>query len=180
MNQTVAQDDPETPAGEDIGAQDELDTLLAQYDEGQEPTEPPAEKPSEPVVDKRVDALLARERDNDINNAIDTIMDEVSDVQIPKSMVKGYLFAKESEDPRIGKAFDNRFSDPAGWNRILKGIAQEAKKEFKDLPDKAMTNDRNAVEAAVRGASSTKAEAPEVDFKGMDRNQLNRWLRDNG
>jgi len=174
---TEANNDADTPSVEENGAQDELDTLLAQYDEGTEVPEK-TEKPSgEPTPDTRIDALLAREKKGDINSAVDTIMGDL-DIQVPKSMIKGYLYSRESEDPRIGKAFDKRFQDPAGWKRVLSGLAKEASSEFKDLPDKSLTNDRDVVEAAVRGASTTSKESKEVNFTGMNRNQLDRYLEE--
>lgn len=177
MTQTVANNKTDTPSVEDNSALDELDTLLAQYDEGTEPVKTETKPSGEPPRDKRIDALLAREAESDLSAAVDTIMDDI-EIQLPRSMIKGYLYSRESEDPRIGKAFDERFTNPAGWKKVLSGLAKEASNEFKGLPDKSLTNDRDVVEAAVRSASTSSNEAREVNFVGMNRNQLDRYLDD--
>ena len=56
-------------------------------------------------------------------------------------------------------------NDPAGWNKILSATAREFSKEFTSPADKDLTEDREAIAAAVRNASSKTPEAPDEDAR---------------
>jgi len=182
MTQTVTETaDVTDQVTEDVGAQDELDTLLAQYDEAhEEPQKPTTTEQPQSHSDPRVEALLARQERTDIDNAVTKLKDE-SGTQLPDSMIEGYLRSKAIKDGRIDKAFNDRFNNPQGWEKVLKGLANDFKKEMESLPDSTLTANRDAVEAAVRSASSTKtAPEPAPDFSKMSKSQLDKYLMENG
>lgn len=185
--QAVADDnDPAvTQTGEQVGAQDELDTLLAQYQEGHEEPKkdlPPKSEQSDPVYQWAEQQM--RERDKEATNqaiteAVKTVKTE-SGISLPDKMVRGYLELMAVEDPRISQAFAQRSQNPDQWGRVLKAAAKKLTIEMGETPDSKLTSDRNTVESAVRSASTAKSTQSEsVDFSSMDRNQLDKYLREN-
>jgi len=180
--QAVVNSDPGIPTGEDVGAQDELD-FLAQYEEGHKPK-------VEPQNDDKVLVEWARsqmqktqqiEEKEGINASVKAIKSELDGINASDRIIRGLLHDFANQNPKVGQAFANREQDPATWNRVLKAAAKEFRNEFENAPDPKMTEDRNVVESAVHSASTSKPVQDEkVDFAGMNRAQLDAYLRGQG
>lgn len=173
--------DPVVQAGEEVGAQDELDTLLAQYDEGKSEDKPKVEQP-DPVYQwaaRQMQEQAKKSTDEGITEAIKLVKSE-SGTQLPDRLIRGYLEALNLEDGRIGSAFKERSKNPDNWNKVLKSAAKQLAKDLSDLPDQTLTQDRDVVTAAVRSASTAKSTSNDApNFSTMTKSQLDKWRAEN-
>lgn len=140
-------------SGEESGAQDELDSLLQEYEQetsttGEQQTQPDTSSQR----DSQVEVLLMKQTQDDINSAANSIK-EASGVELPDRFFRGYLHDAVDGDPRALRLWQNRHNDPKGWNKYLNVLAKEASEELKGVPDRSASEDRDAVESAVRNAS---------------------------
>ncbi len=190
--QAAAKDQSEAkPSEQSEGEQDDdLDTLLRQYDEesNQEQVSQPKLKQegSDDKLNMIVNYLQQQEQKNQQREVDDAIKASV------KSM-KEYLGAENVEDdyiraliegsastmPQIRTAFIKRKEKPADWDKVMRGLAKKYQKYVPKGDD-----DREAVVAAVKGSSSSKPE-PEKDFpsdkefKSMSDREFQEWVRKN-
>lgn len=160
-------------------AEKPLDDILAEIDEeyekGTKPEPKPQQKADSDVSDerlKKLDAIEARLFNDDVSKAVATVKTEFGDgLAVSDRVVRGYLSELYNEDERFKRAFDARDSNPATFQRVLKAVASEARKDFGEPIDAQTTSDSRALEAAVRGTKSANiaeddGEPPE--FKGDD------------
>ena len=140
---------------------DDLDTLLSQYEaqtKVAQPSPPPTtQTPNTPPLDpdrlKRVEERLFRE---DVSNAVSNIR---GDLKVDPEIVESWLDAAARKDMRVANAFLQKDVNPQQWKQIEAGLAKRFAEKVKSMTyDQPVTEDRNAVAAAVRGAS-TKAPA---------------------
>lgn len=163
---------------------DSLESLLAQFDQGTktEPVSPPVKQPEQtaPAVDPgrlhRIEERLFKE---DLDKAVANI---TGDMKVPKRVATGWLDQMAREDPRIGQAFLNKEANPSAWSRIERTLAKEFSKEMKQFTsiDHQVTEDREIVAAAVRGASTAAPEEKAPDFAKMTDGEMRKWFSDNG
>jgi len=168
----VVETNPEpTQASEEVeGAQEpSLDSLLSEYEE---PKEEPKQAP-QPVapISPDIQNFMARQikKDNDqaISEAAESIREAVGETSLPTKWFEGQLHLAGAKDPRLTEAFQNRESNPAKWNNIVKALGQELKSDLTPV-DTAATDSWNAVEASVRSAStSAPKQASEIDAKAL-------------
>lgn len=173
-----------TPAPAEQGASDtsartdDLDQLLAQYDQQRvqpdpQPTpEPPPQEP--PISTDRIRALEQRLFQDEVNEAVNNI---VGDMKIPRRAAIGWLDQYARENPKLAQAFLNKSQDPKTWKRVEKVLAEELRKEFSSLQvDPQATADREAVAAAVRGASTKAPAAPPPKLGTMSDAKLRQHI----
>jgi len=165
-------DGSENQSTEESGAQDELDSLLSEYEQetsetgGQQQQEDSNEN-NQGYMSPDVQRILERETQNDIKDASNAIKEE-SGLTLPDSVFKGVLHASVEGDPRAMRLWANRHNDQKGWNAYLSKVAKNLADEMKSLPDQGATSDREAVEAAVRNASTHQPSAQdEPDVASM-------------
>lgn len=190
--QTVV-DDTKTTAQPVVAADsarndgDDLDALLAQFNQQTtlartEPASPapqPQTSQQQPTVDpNRLAAIENRLFQEDLNKAVANIM---GDLKIPTRVAKGWIDQMANEDPRIQRAFAERHTNPQAWERVEKGLSREFAKEMKALTDidPNATEDRAAVAAAVRGASTQRApETPAPNYSQQSNAEYRRSVRE--
>lgn len=183
MGNTVADvtDAGAQPAADVQGAPEDLDTLLAkfdqEFDQGKKVATEPKTVDKTAVLEESVNQLQKQLSNADFEKAIDMVSTELGDLKLPRAAIKGTLNGYANENPALVKAFENRYNDPTGWNKVMKATAKKMSKDFEGLVvDKTLTEDRSAIAAVVRGASKTAApegEAP--NFSGWSDNRFNHW-----
>lgn len=168
MTQAVTEADAtENQSVEGEGAQDDLDSLLNEFEEQTE-TKPSEQKIDADEIkevvnyineDRQTKALEAQK--NDINSAVESIESSLEDLDgMPsKRVIRGLLQDIAAEDDAVRKAFAQRKENPKAWNAALKRATKEIREEFS--VDKQTTSDRNALSAAVHSASSKQPEPTE-------------------
>lgn len=171
--------DAEAKAHEADGAQEKeesLDDLLSQYEQKDEQTsksEPEqtgdreSSEPDPKDLYQQMQSLVdqqAQERFNrDMSEAIETVRGDLDPEVADDALVRGWLDARASEDRRLANAWAQRHQDPKGFQKVLKRLNRELSQKFSSLPDKKATEDREAVAAAVRGASNQAPESDDID-----------------
>jgi len=159
-----------------------LDELIAEFETNepapQPETPPPAEPGPQPTVDPEkinsvvnyVEQQQQRETRESERAAIDEAVKTAKEVEglsdLPDIFVEGALSRKIASDPRLQAAWQNQHNDPAGFNRLIAGVAKDLAGELTTQPDAQLSADREAANASVRTQSG--ASEPETpDVRGM-------------
>lgn len=157
-----------TPAVEDAGAQgktDDLDSFLNEYESQTKQPEPTSERKANADLESQVLELRtqlnsfvqsAAEKKNseDLTNAIKEVR---GNLDVQDWMVEGWISHQARTNPKINDVWNNRENDPTAARRLLSSLKTKFAGEQAKSPDRNATEDREAVAAAVRTASSTKA-----------------------
>ena len=157
---TETTDDAASQASEATGEQD-MDALLASYDEKAAPAEPAAPTDeSTRKIDEVHDFMVRQERaniDRDYHTAGNEIAEKLDlpyDEAAKKRMGRGLLLEAIEGDARIMKAFSDRKSNPDKWDAVKQGVADSI---LSGKIDKQATASRTAVQASMtRGSTETE------------------------
>jgi hypothetical protein len=142
-----------------------LDALLSEY----EPTtaEPQPEPKPEPSADviARLERIEKQQADKwaseALNRAVANLKSKVGE-DLSDLMAEGALQALAMRNPKLVQAFQNMDADPAGFEKVMTGVAEAVKAELK-RPDPKQSADSEAARAAVRGQdtqNTPKDDAP--------------------
>jgi hypothetical protein len=172
---------------EESGAQDDLDKLLADFDEEtssqSEQSDQGSEQPTTSLDDEDkqfLQSLKEQETERQINEEIDRMSEHVpEDVTIPNDVLRAMVEYKAAKNPKIADAFMKRHQNPEAWGKVSKSLVSEISKGFQKQPDKKSTQDREAVIAAVQSASTSSQEESQPDFSKMNDAQYQKWKREN-
>lgn len=187
MSDTVVDEkteDQTDASGTQDAQEDDLDSILAEWDE--EPKSDPEPDVSAKGLKeslKRIQEQQAqadKERtQRDIADAVKTIRTEMGDHALSEKAVRRMLNGAAGEDARLQTAWMNRIQNPDGYSRVLKALAKEFASEVAEMPDKGVTEDRESVAAAVRGASTKVPDEPEIpsNVATMSDQEFEGWVR---
>ncbi len=164
-------------AGTDARKPDDLEALLAEFTAGTA-DKAPAPKPetktdtaATTAPDKRLEAIearLARQQvETDLKPVIAKLKGSMPEGFFDDTEIEDYLAARAQRDPRLASAWQNRHDNPAAWGKVVDALGQQMAKKFASLPDKGATEDRAAVTAAVRGASTKAPEGKVPDYSRL-------------
>jgi hypothetical protein len=96
---------------------------------------------------------------------------------LPANFSRDWLMARGLDDPKLRDAFDGRRQFPRIWARAKQDAAAQLYKLASSRPDRQLSEDRMAVSAAVRGASSSHAPAePQPDMAHMNNAEYRRYI----
>src|SRR5262249_31628175 len=94
------------------------------------------------------------------------------------AMVGGWIADIARSDARVQAAWQNRQADPQTYQRAVKELAQRFYQEHGKLPDPEATADREAVTAAVRGASAKVPEGKTPAYGRMSDDDFRKSVGD--
>lgn len=182
VDDTKASAKPDAAADNARVETDDLDTLLSQFDEGGEgstDTKPKPDKTSEttvdPAVKQRLDQLEKKLADDEfqkqITPVIQKVRGDISPDVLDDSEVLDWMEGRAKRDPRLRAAWIDRSKNPKAWDKVVDALGRELHKKFTKLPDAHATEDRAAVAASVRGASTQAPEGKAPDFSQMPTNE---------
>ena len=171
---------PESESGDAQAANNQaeptLDDLLAEFDSqaASEPASEPAVEPKLSAADLQSALREVQQFQNerqqervskDISQAVEAVRGELD----PEAdeLVRGWLDVQAQNDARFRAAWQSRHTDPAKWNRVLKGMADQFAAKYGKRFGKADQDDREAMAAAVRVAGrhsqpTTHSDAPNL------------------
>lgn len=181
VTETPASAEPEAKVeGAREGGADDLESLLAEFDQGVSktaPVSPPEPTPTatqDPRFDQIYQKLVAKEVD-------DAVKEFMADTGAPsRRMAKAYLEELARENPTtFGHAFIHKDSNPKVWERLFAAAKKEYRKEVASRPDPQATEDRAAVVQAVRGASTPAPAEPPPQLGQMTDQELREYTRKN-
>ena len=162
---------------------DDLDTLLSQYEAqtakaapASPPQTPQVTQPQTPSIDAdRVRRIEDRLFKQDLDEAVSGI---VGDLKVPRRMATGWLDQMARERPAIANAFMQKDSNPQGWKQVQQSLAREFAREVESVSyDKNVSEDRSAVAAAVRGASTKAPTEPPPNYSSLSNSEIREEYR---
>lgn len=166
------------PATEATSARtdDDLDTLLKEFDtetKSPEPAQPATAAPAaiDPAVANETvlsEAKFIRQErfQKDMDETIKKVRGDLPEELFDGSLVQAWIDSQATKDPRLAQAWANRHADPKKFGQVVTELGKRFSKYGK-LPDKQATEDREAVTAAVRGASTRAPEGKAPDFSRL-------------
>jgi len=169
---------------------DDLETLLASYDQQTTRPEPQPNPPATSATTQPdVKALLEKVQTFEgVANRIaqqefkqqlaETVKDVRGDVPqevVDDDLVEAWLDARARKEPRLQQAWLQKDANPKQWSRIKSELGREFKKKFDKMPDRAVTEDRAAVAAAVRGASTKASAEPAPNLGSMSPQEFEKF-----
>lgn len=93
----------------------------------------------------------------DTESAIKEIRGSLDPAFFDDKAVKGFLLAQADENPALHQAWNARHENPAVYKAAVRQLSKAFATWANSRPDPALTEDRDAVIAAVKGASLNKA-----------------------
>ena len=183
--QTVSENDVETTSSTEGETAQDLDSILNEYESAQATPQQKSE-PDVKALAEKLNALeqerVAERTQKDIQSAIGTVKDGL-DIQMPDEVIEGILYAKADKNAKFRQAWNERHTNPTGFNKVLKAVQAELKKNFASMPDKSVNDDREALASAVRGSKSTTVETQDFDAKSIAKKsdrEFQAYLRELG
>lgn len=122
----------------------------------------------------------------DIAAAVKTVEGSLGETKLPENLIRGALYDRVENDDNFKRAWINRDANPQAWDRVLKAIGGEIASGMKDeKADANVTDDVNAVAAAVRGASTSSpgdggGQMTLSQVKGMSNEEWQKAQREAG
>lgn len=164
---------------------DDLDTLLASFDDQTKPkpksgsdaaTTPAREQPAGTVTHEPQQTTdpVAREYifRQDMDKTIKNVRGDLDAEFFDDTFVESWIDAQARQDPRLHQAWLNRQANPKQFQKVVETLGRNFSKKYGKLPDKGATEDREAVSNAVRGASTRAPEGQAPDFSRMSNNEF--------
>ena len=192
VDDTKAQETP-APAVENARNEGEdLDALLAQFEQQTTKTEPVS--PPAPQATTDVNSLKAEVESlkgvvnqfssikfkTDMAETIKDVRGEIPSDALDDELIEGWLNAKAMANPNLQTAFMQRDAKPQEWKKVKGGLAKELAKKFTNKLDPAATEDRTIVAAAVRGSSTKPPAEPPPNLARMSDEELRKQANDWG
>lgn len=180
-------DDAAASAKPDAQAQDarsdgddlDLDKLIANWKDPADEQSRQSPEPAKPepkaetdkasldyLVQSKVDRTLAdRQAAEDAGKYATELANEYG---VTRRIAMGWLDQMAREEPAVLHAFRHRQPEPKKWERMWQSLRKEFGKEHKQsVVDPKATEDREAVTAAVRGASTKAPEQKAPDYSKL-------------
>lgn len=176
------------PAGDaTTGAQEPtLEQLLDEYDRSvqrpsQQPEPPPQYQPQDqqqapPIDYAQLQRFQQKQFMDEVNSAADKIFSARKDV--PQKAKIGWLDQMAREIPEAAASWMQRHNNPRQWAKWERYLSKAAESEFGPQVDQGATEDREAVAAAVRGASTKVTAEPPPRFGAMSNSEFRKNVRD--
>jgi len=164
---------------DESSAQD-LDSILNEYES--KTVEQPAVEPQADKRDQFLDMMISDFQEKDQSKTQSAIADAATALKtesgsdLPDYFMKGLLEQKAAEDPRFADAFLKRAQDPNGWDRVVKAFGKQVRHDLDNVPDKKVTEDREALTAAVRSAQTQQTQST-PDIGGMSNADFENYKR---
>lgn len=162
---------------------DDLDAVLKEFDtavpaatskpEPKQGAEPDLKVLAEQVKGFVSEANAIRFR-TDMDKTIADIRGDLDPDIADNDLVESWLDVQARKDPRLAKAWADRNANPKQFDRVKAELGKALKAKFSKLPDRQATEDREAVTAAVRGASNRAPETKAPDFSKLSDNDFQK------
>lgn len=94
------------------------------------------------------------------------------------ALVEGWIDAMAKKDDRLATAWAERHQRPQHFEKIVAGLGRKFHAKFSSFPDKQATEDKEAVTAAVQGASTTAPEKKPTNYNSMSDAAFGKSVRE--
>lgn len=158
---------------------DDLDSFLSEFENQTKPqpqqTQPPSDDLASQVAELRRELDQQRQlsvKQSNKDALAEAIKDVRGDLDLPDFAVKGFIYDKAEELPKLNEIFENRSNDPAAWKKAKARLRAELAKEHAKVPDRNATEDKEAVTAAMRGTTTRAPEEKAPHYGAMNDAEL--------
>lgn len=108
------------------------------------------------------------ETEADLKTAIASLGKD-AEIEGKDSLLRGFLVAKASEDPRLRTLWESRRSNPKAWKSALKILADEVKDEFA-VPNPQLEENQRALDESQRAQTTAAPAQPDKVERVMSMN----------
>lgn len=115
----------------------------------------------------REEADRTRRFNEDMNVVLKDVRGDLNADFFDDDFVRAWIDGQAAKNPQLAQAWVQRDKDPKGFKRVVEALKGGFSKKYGKLPDPALTEDREAVSAAVRGASTKTPEAKAPNIGSM-------------
>jgi len=170
---------------------EELDKLLSEYDQSNKTssTPEPARPESTGTADTDLKALadevrgLRTERQKetfrkDMDAMVKNVRGNLDPEFFDDVLVESWIDAQARQDSRLLQVFANRHDNPKQFAKIVDTLNRNFARKWSKLPDKGATEDRAAVAAAVRGASTTAPPEKPPEYASKSNTEFRNEVRE--
>lgn len=118
-----------------------------------------------------------RRFNDDMGVVLKKVRGEMNSDFFDDDFVHAWIDSQATKNPNLAQAWVNRGRDPKGFQRVVDSLQGAFQKKYGKLPDPNLTEDRDAVTAAVRGASTKTPEAKEPAIGSMTDNEYRAYVQ---
>lgn len=184
MNETVT---PETdasaePEAEETSQQDDMDTLLAEWDQKEEKTPPKPPAPVKSPDEIKAEVMAELRAEQAYEKTVGEFLSDLSDMpfEVRRGVVEGFLNEAARKDSRINSAYTEQHVNPDAWQKVRARLVEDFKGQFKQKEASTVDQDREAAAAYVRGSSTQEVPQKELsneDLAAMSDAEFNEYQR---
>lgn len=113
--------------------------------------------------------------EEDISVTVGKIQESIPALEGKDRLVKGYLGAVATEDPRVARAWENRSQNPAAWERTLNVITKSMAKDFDFQSDPQLAENTRAAKASRDQMATTKQDDPDEKWSKASPQDFDRY-----
>lgn len=129
------------------------------------------------LIESEAKERVTRERDQAVGRTVKAIRGELPDDALHNAAARGWLEEKAASNPALVAAFNDRQNNPQQWAKIEAQLTREFAAVSK-RPDSNLTEDREAVSAAVRGTATTPPPAKELNIMQVSDSEAKNHVRE--
>ena len=197
LNAPVDSGSPEL-AAEAARPVDDLDQLLAEFDtQTAKPAADPFEisdndfelrterarlhyqqKMFKSEVETYANQLALEKHNSDFNSLIKDLRGDLDEGLFPDKLVRAWIDAEARENENLQHAWMNRDQNARTWGQTKRELQKQFNSYASRMPDPALTEDRDAVAAAVRGSSVAAPRERPTDLSRMSNDELRKHSLD--
>lgn len=157
------------PSLDDLLKEFEQETTIETQARSSKPDKQSEASADSPDTSKRLEALEQRLAEEQLRKDLSPVIEKIKEgfPLLENDEIIDLLDGRAKRDPRLANAWANRHTNPKGWEKVVDAIGRDMSGRLAKLPDKAATEDREAVTAAVRGASTRASEGKAPSYGKM-------------
>lgn len=170
----------------------DLESLLAEFSQETKPADPPSPQTVTDTTPPDVKALAAQVQSlqgvvnevqqfkfqRDFGELVKDVRGDLDPDVFDDELIGAWVDAAARKDPRLQRAWLEREARPKQFRAIAGELGRSFKKKFDKLPDRNVTEDREAVTAAIRGASTKAPEDTPPNFSRMSNAEARKEIRE--
>jgi hypothetical protein len=176
---------------------DDLDALLAEFENG-------TAKPADPFgtsddeiqlrterarlhyqqqafnseVETHAHQLALEKHNADYNSLIKDLRGDLDENLFPDKLVRAWIDAEARENEDLQHAWMNRDQNARSWGQTKHQLQKQFHSYASRMPDPALTEDREAVAAAVRGSSVAAPMERPADLSRLSNDEFRKYTLD--
>lgn len=181
--QTVNETDnvePEASAAEVVAPEDDLDTLLSQFDEETKEVTPVTEPEVKAEISaddiKLISEFKEQKQAEELKKVYADVRGDLDPEFYDDDFVDAWLSSQVKKDQRVMNAYLNKGSNPEAFNKIVKNLNKQLAARESKKPDSVQTETNQAITSAVRSASTSTPQNKTLSEKDLN-NMSDREFR---